>query len=35
MERLLAALGAVLASACVIAGLAIAGKGPERIALPG
>jgi hypothetical protein len=34
MKRFLAVLGAVLASACVIAALAVAGKGPEHIALP-
>jgi streptogramin lyase len=34
MKRLLAVLGAVLAAAFVIAAVAVAGKGPERIALP-
>jgi streptogramin lyase len=34
MKRLLALLGAVLATASVIAAVAVAGKGPERIALP-
>jgi streptogramin lyase len=34
MKRLLAVLGAVLAAAFVIAAVAIADKGPERIALP-
>ncbi len=34
MKRLLVVLAAVLASACVIAAVAIAGRGPERIALP-
>jgi sugar lactone lactonase YvrE len=34
MKRLLAVLGAVLAAALVIVAVAVAGKGPERIALP-
>ena len=34
MKRLLAVLGAVVALAAVIAAVAVAGKGPERIALP-
>jgi sugar lactone lactonase YvrE len=34
MKRRLAVLGAVLAAAFVIAAVAVAGKGPERIALP-
>ena len=34
MKRLLVVLGAVLAAAFVIGAVAVAGKGPERIALP-
>jgi streptogramin lyase len=34
MKRLLAVLGAVVAVASVLAAVAVAGKGPERIALP-
>jgi hypothetical protein len=34
MKRLLAVLVAVLAAACVIGAVALAGKGPEKIALP-
>ena len=34
MKRRLALLGAVLATASVIAAVAVAGTGPERIALP-
>ena len=34
MKRLLAVLGALVAAAFVIAAVAVAGKGPERIALP-
>ncbi len=34
MKRLLAVLGAVVAVASVMAAVAVAGKGPERIALP-
>jgi hypothetical protein len=34
VKRLLAVLGPVLTAALVIAAVALAGKGPERIALP-